>query len=277
VAPPPALDRIARVGGEGGTSDVRREAERAAREQAFWDEHIALLADCLDEYKRGPDPNTKLMLDAVEPVAGKCVLDFACGTGVTSAWLSDRGAVVTGIDVSEAAIARARELGRAVGVGASFVVGNLDQVARESGSFDRVVGRFALHHVDCATVAPALARLLKADGKAAFLETMDSNPLLRLARKHAVGRLGIPRYGTPDEHPLTARDLEAIRASFGSLRLDVAEMQFLRIFDRQLLGHRSALASRLLGRLDDLLLAGLGWRAGSYQQVLAAGGSEPES
>jgi 2-polyprenyl-3-methyl-5-hydroxy-6-metoxy-1,4-benzoquinol methylase len=262
-----ALDRIARVEGEGPTSDGRREAERAAREQAFWDERVPTFEQCLREYEAGPDPNTKLMLDALEPLGGKQVLDFACGTGVTSAWLSARGAIVTGIDLSTAVVERASELAQAVGARASFVAADLGEAPFEPATFDGMVGRYALHHVDCATVAPALARLLKVDATGAFLETMDSNPLLRLARSRLVGRFGIPRYGTLDEHPLTSQDLDVLRRSFGDLRLAVAQMQFLRVFDRQVLGYRSRFASKALGALDDLLLS-LGWRAGSYQQVL---------
>jgi hypothetical protein len=115
---------------------------------------------------------------------------------------------------------------------------------------------------------------LKVDATGAFVETMDSNPLLRLARSRLVGRFGIPRYGTLDEHPLTSQDLDVLRRSFGDLRLAVAQMQFLRVFDRQVLGFRSPLASKALGALDDLLLS-LGWRAGSYQQVLIVSRAKP--
>lgn len=253
--------------GQEPTSDGTREAERAAREQAFWDERVPTLEQCLREYEAGPDPNTALMLDALKPLRGKQVLDFACGTGVTSAWLSDRGAVVTGIDLSTAVVARASELAGAIGAHASFIAAELGKAPFQPATFDGMVGRYALHHVDCATVAPALARLLKLDATGAFVETMDSNPLLRFARSRLVGRFGIPRYGTLDEHPLTSRDLEIIRRSFGDLHLAVAQMQFLRVFDRQVLGYRSRLASKALGALDDLLLS-LGWRAGSYQQVV---------
>jgi protein-L-isoaspartate O-methyltransferase len=245
-----------------GTDAVRM------REKRFWDENVRSLDECISEYEAGPDPNAALMLDALEPLAGTRVLDFACGVGITSAWLSDRGATVTGVDLSPKAVKRAEELARALGSNARFVVGDLGRAEPQLPIFDRILGRFALHHVDCATVAPVLAHHLVPGGVAAFLETMDANPVLRLARRYLVGRLGIPRYGTRDEHPLTHEDLEVLRNAFGGLRLDVAQLQFFRIFDRQVLQFRSPAASKLLGAIDDFLLRTVGWRSGSYHQVV---------
>lgn len=205
------------------------------------------------------------MLDALEPLDGAHVLDFACGPGVTSAWLAARGAAVTGIDLSPQSIARAEELARRIGARATFVAGDLG--AQELPLFDRIAGRYALHHVDVATVAPLLARRLRRGGRAAFLETASSNPLIRIARRGLVGRLRVPRYGTEDERPLTGRDLAVLEKHFGSLRVEVAEMQFLRILDRQLFGYRHPRVSRILAAVDDRLLR-LGWRSGSYHQVL---------
>jgi SAM-dependent methyltransferase len=205
------------------------------------------------------------MLDALEPLADAHVLDFACGPGVTSAWLAARGALVTGIDLSPRSVARAEELARRVGARASFLAGDLSDV--ELPLFDRIAGRYALHHVDVRSVAPLLARHLRRGGRAAFLETASSNPLFRIARRGLVGRFRVPRYGTEDERPLARHDLAVLEEHFGPLRVEVAEMQFLRILDRQLLGYRHPRASRMLAWVDDRLLR-LGWRSGSYQQVL---------
>jgi 2-polyprenyl-3-methyl-5-hydroxy-6-metoxy-1,4-benzoquinol methylase len=242
--------------------------DREARERTFWDEQVPSLEACLREYEAGPDVLTTGLLDALEPLEGAQVLDFACGTGIVSAWLAKRGAVVTGIDLSTGAVARGRELGAAIGARVNFVSGPLESADLDPSSFDRLAGRFALHHVDCASVAPALASLLRPDGRGAFLETMDSNPLLRQARRHLVGRFGIRRLGTLDEQPLSRRDLRVIEAAFGKLELRVPQMTFLRILDRQVLRYRSNKASRALGALDDLMLERFRLASWSYQQVL---------
>jgi SAM-dependent methyltransferase len=241
--------------------------ERETRERDFWDEHVPSIAQCLAEHEAGPDVITGALLEAVEPLAGASVLDFACGTGIPSAWLADRGAAVTGIDLSPESTARATEFCRAAGIGAAFVAGPLESHP-ELGPFDRIVGRFALHHVDVAAVAPLLAARLQPGGVAAFIETMDLNPVLRFARRHVVGRFGIPRFGTLDEHPLTRDDLLVLERAFGELELRVPRMTFLRIFDRQVLRHRSERASRILGATDDFLLQRLGLGSWSYHQLL---------
>ena len=240
--------------------------ERGTRERAFWDEHVPSVSECLEEYRAGPDVITAAMLDAVEPLDGRHVLDFACGTGITSAWLADRGATVTGIDLSPQSTARAAEFCGAAGVDADFVTGALE-ARRDLGKFDAIVGRFALHHVDVPAVAPVLAERLMSGGVAAFVETMDSNPVLRLARRHLVGRFGIPRFGTVDEHPLTRSDLSVLESAFGELTIRVPRLTFFRIFDRQVLLHRSAVASRALGFVDDVLLR-IGLGSWSYHQLL---------
>lgn len=248
--------------------------KREAREREFWDEHAPSVEACLREYGAGPDAMTTALLDAVEPLDGTRVLDFACGTGITSAWLADRGAAVTGIDLSPGSTARAAELCRAAGADVTFATGPLESQPY-LGTFDRIVGRFALHHVDVAAVAPVLAALMRPDGVAAFLETMDSNPLLRLARRRLVGRVGIPRFGTLDEHPLTRADLRVLEAAFGELDIRVPKMTFFRIFDRQVLRHRGRRASRALGALDDLLLTRLHLDSWSYHQLLVLSRSRP--
>ena len=240
--------------------------ERDAREREFWDEHAPSVAECLAEYRAGPDVITAAMLEAVGPLDKASVLDFACGTGITSAWLAARGAMVTGIDLSPHSTARAAEVCRAAGIDADFLTGRLEEHP-ELGPFDRIVGRFALHHVDVAAVAPLLAARLRPDGVAAFVETMDSNPVLRFARRRLVGRFGIPRFGTVDEHPLTGGDLTVLERAFGELEIRVPRLTFLRIFDRQVLAYRSGRATRLLGSVDDLLLRG-GLESWSYHQLL---------
>jgi SAM-dependent methyltransferase len=221
----------------------------------------------LAQYAAGPDPNTEAMLRAVGPVRGASVLDFACGGGVVTAWLAARGASVVGLDLSPSAVARARELLVAVGLEARFVAAPLED-AVNLGTFDAIVGRYALHHTDVAELAPVLASRLRPGGTAAFVETFASNPVLRLCRHWLVGRAGIPRFGTLDERPLDRAAVAALESAFGSARIEVAQMRFLRIFDRQVLRYRSERLSAALGAIDDALAHVPGSTALSYHQVL---------
>ena len=241
-------------------------AEAARREQEFWDEHVPALDDVVATYARGPDPNTALMLDAVEPVAGRRVLDFACGAGLTSAWLAARGAIVTGIDISPASVARAREVVAHLGLEARFVAGDVE-TALDDEKFDAVVGRWALHHVDTAAVGRVLSAHLAPGGRGAFHETFGLNPFLRFARRRLMWLPGLTRFGSVDEHPLERADIDALREAFGAAELRVDLMTFIRILDRNVFKHRRPRARRIAGAIDDWLLA-RGLDAWSYHQVV---------
>jgi len=241
--------------------------EVGSREQVFWDEHVPNLEYCVREYEAGPDPNTEAMLDAVEPVRGRRVLDFACGAGVTAGFLAARGAIVTGIDISPTSIEQARRLARRAGLSIDFIAGELTPATFASESFDAVVGHYALHHVDLSVVAPILGNVLVPGGRGAFVETMALNPLLNLSRRMLAGRTLVASYGSEDERPLDRSDLRVLEMNVGKVELTVGEMRFLRIFDRNVLRYRRARASAVLGALDDLMLRSrLGFL--SYHQVV---------
>lgn len=207
------------------------------------------------------------MLRALEPLTGKRVLDLGCGAGVTSALLAQRGAIVTGIDVSPDSIARARQLAEHLGVSVAFVVGEMTPEQFPENTFDAVAGRYVLHHLDLRLVAPALAEVLTSEGRAAFVETMATNPVLRLARKRLAGRAGIANYGSEDERPLTGSDLRLLADIVGEVDVKVGQMTFLRIFDRNVLRYRRPRASVALAAIDDVLLR-LGRDSWSYHQVI---------
>jgi SAM-dependent methyltransferase len=223
--------------------------DRDDRERDFWGHHIPSLETCLAEYAAGPDENTEAMLQVVSPMNGARILDFACGGGVTTAWMAARGAEVTGVDLSPDSLARAREVLGALGLAATFVT--TLEAAAGLGPFDGVVGRFALHHTNVPEMAPQLARLLRPGGAGAFVETFGTNPVLRFARQSITGRFGVRKLGTDDERPLDRADLAALEAAFGRMTVRCAQMYFLRILDRQVLQYRYPRASAAMGWIDD--------------------------
>ena len=135
------------------------------REREFWDEHVPALERLLVRYARGPEANTRAMLDAVEPLRGMRVLDFACGAGLTANFLAQRGAQVTAIDISPESVRRAGELAAAAGNAIELIAGELRPGTFAPASFDAVVGRYALHHVDLRVIAPILNELLVPGGR----------------------------------------------------------------------------------------------------------------
>lgn len=141
---------------------------------------------------------------------GRDTLEYGCGMGSHSFQLARRGAHrVVGLDISPFAVHRAQE--RAVGEGlgnVKFTVGDAERLPFVNGAFDLVLGTSILHHLDLEASLGEIARVLKPDGMAAFIEPLGHNPAIRAFR------MLTPRDRTPDEHPLTRRDLRLIRRRF---------------------------------------------------------------
>lgn len=75
-------------------------------------------------------------------------VDIGCGCGNHAVWLAGQGFRTTGIDISPAAIALARQLAREKGVECRFVEGDVtEDVARHEGAFDLGYDWEVLHHV----------------------------------------------------------------------------------------------------------------------------------
>jgi len=108
-------------------------------------------------------------LQVLGDVSGKDVLELGCGGAQWSIALARRGARLTGLDLSEAQLAFAREQVKAAGVEVRLVHASADDTGLPSSSFDLV---FADHgapgFVDPARWVPEAARLLRPGGLLAF-------------------------------------------------------------------------------------------------------------
>ena len=110
------------------------------------------------------------------------VLDLGCGTGRLTRWFAARGALVTGLDFSAAAIEVAR--GLSAGPNPAYQVGSLFDLEDE-GQYDLVYcwGVLTVACRDGAELDRALAgirRALKDGGRALFLEPVHKGFLARV-------------------------------------------------------------------------------------------------
>lgn len=148
---------------------------------------------------------------------GKRVLDYGCGHGMAAVVLARQGADVTAFDLSPGYVREAGERAAANGVPVRFVVADGERLPFADHSFDAVWGSAILHHLDLAKAGAELRRVLTPGGVAVFCEPWGGNPLLEFARR----RLPYPgKHRTPDERPLTARDLCPLRELFPGMRVD---------------------------------------------------------
>jgi 2-polyprenyl-3-methyl-5-hydroxy-6-metoxy-1,4-benzoquinol methylase len=172
------------------------------------------------------------LLEGLGDLQGKHVLEIGSGTGFLAVALALRGATVTSTDIAGEALAIGRFRARVSGVEDRI---RFLQVASEDldfpdESFDAVAGIFVLHHLDLERSAPAIRRVLRQGGRAAFVETFARNRLLMFFRTHLTGRLGVSKASSEDEAPLDARAEARLQACFGGgFRVHYPELVFLRM------------------------------------------------
>ncbi|WP_143230779.1 class I SAM-dependent methyltransferase [Actinosynnema sp. ALI-1.44] len=97
-------------------------------------------------------------------VAGRRILDAGCGSGPLFAALRDRGAVVSGIDLSAGMLAQAR---LRLGADADLRVADLaDPLPFADDSFDDVIASLVLHYLpDWGSTLAEMRRVLRTGGR----------------------------------------------------------------------------------------------------------------
>jgi 2-polyprenyl-6-hydroxyphenyl methylase/3-demethylubiquinone-9 3-methyltransferase len=116
-------------------------------------------------------------IDGICQLAGKRVLDVGCGGGLLAEAMCERGATVTGIDLSDKALSVARlhllESGRSV----DYRKISAEELAAQAGSsYDVVTCMEMLEHVpDPASTIAACAALVRPGGNV-FFSTINRNP-----------------------------------------------------------------------------------------------------
>jgi SAM-dependent methyltransferase len=182
-------------------------------------------------------------------VAGRRVLDFGCGHGMAAVVLAKRGARVTAFDLSSGYLVEARARAAANRVRIDFIQANGESLPFADETFDCVWGNAILHHLDLERTGLELRRVLKSGGMAVFCEPWGGNPLLNLARK-CLTYPGKER--TPNETPLTSRDVAILRSIFPNL--EIAGQQLFSMLGRMVSRTRSF---QTLTRLDEHILTRL--------------------
>ena len=182
------------------------------------------------------DQIAKLGLEAIERAevqVGESVLDVGCGCGATTLQLAERvgpGGSVTGLDVSEPMLARARERAAESGLAQlEFVSGDAQTFAFDAGSRDLVFSRFGVMFFhDPAAAFANLRSALRPGGRVAFacLQELGRNPWMLVpllaAAKH-VPLPAPPAEGGPG--PFAFADPEHVRgilAAAGFADIEVA-------------------------------------------------------
>lgn len=120
-----------------------------------------------DVFHPGGAALTTRMVESMHLEPGARMLDLGCGTGSTALLLADRmGMQVSGVDLSEANVARARERAAAANCTARFQSADAHDLPFPDGSFDAALAECALSLFDEQAGSLAeIARVLKPAGQ----------------------------------------------------------------------------------------------------------------
>jgi SAM-dependent methyltransferase len=173
-----------------------------------WNERAAIHARditgdyMLDRFRAGEDALHEIEAAELGNIAGKRVLHLQCHIGRDTLCLVRRGAIVTGLDFSSAALKVARRLSDETGLKADFVEGTIDQApALTPGPFDLVFTTWGTicWLPDVRKWAEVIASVLAPGGELYFA---DAHPAFNVLEERA-GRL-LPSFDfqTPADRPL---------------------------------------------------------------------------
>ncbi len=132
---------------------------------------------------------------------GATVLDYGCGRGDLSFFISDMGAKTIGIDISDEAINKAQKRAHVYTNDISFLKMDAHDLKFDDNYFDLVCGISIIHHLNPGRVYSEISRVLKPTGRAIFLEPLGHNFFINLFRRCT------PNFRSFDEKPLRCSDI----------------------------------------------------------------------
>jgi SAM-dependent methyltransferase len=154
------------------------------KDSAFYD---------LEGFKAGKERLRSIERTELGSVEGKTLLHLQCRFGLdTLAW-ARRGAIVTGVDFSQEAIALARSLSAELAIPARFTLADVYQLPGFlSGDFDIVFTSYGVLHwlPDLKRWAEIIANTLKPGG---IFYIVEDHPLFRVFRSNSEGEIRAER------------------------------------------------------------------------------------
>ncbi len=234
----------------------------------FWDNLFSKGQENSYSRVEMPDRNDPVLQRALKhfgSVENKTLIDLGCGRGATSLFFASCGANVISIDLSEVAVKNLSKYCQDNGI---LNVTPINMSAQEISKLDKadfMFGSMILHHIEpFDDFSENLRDVIKPGGKCFFWENNARSKMMIWFRQNVVGKLWVPKYGDPDEFPLTPREVEEIKRYF-HVEIEYPELLFFRMISFYLLrGH----LLRPFQMLDDYFFNYPMFRKYSYRQYL---------
>lgn len=175
------------------------------------------------------------------------VLDYGCGVGPSiKKVISFNPKKITGIDISEVSIQKAKNEILKFDSNIELKVDNCESTKFENNSFDIVYGLGILHHLEFSKCLDEIFRILKPGGSLLFIEPLGTNPLINLYRKFT------PKSRSKDEHPLKNKDFIALKKKYKDVKIKYYGF-FTLIFFPFYKNPRESFLFNILKKLDQFL------------------------
>ncbi|MBF0145449.1 MAG: class I SAM-dependent methyltransferase [Magnetococcales bacterium] len=190
------------------------------------------------------------------PGAGKSALVVGCGQGDDARLLTRLGYRVTAFDLSPDMIGLARDLADREGLTIDFQVTSAEQPSLHGHTFDLILARDILHHVEVGKALAALSHMANPGSMVMINENYTHSLIQKIRESRWVCEFFYPRlvsfiyknekpYITEDEVKLNEHDLAACRAMLAQ-----SQTLFFNMFVTRIVPD----SYPMLARLDRLLL-----------------------
>lgn len=228
--------------------------ERYRIETVKWDDIAEKKFDNIEVFPPGMDFHEFARHDKQFPgvseflgdLDGMRVLELGCGSGKMAVLLAKSGAHVTTFDLSSMSVLLTKRRAVVNNVKLDCLVSAGEFLPFSSESFDMIIGKAILHHLEIELGKREPYRVLRKGGKTVFVEPLGMNPILTFVRKHVPyphkAVVGVDR-------PLTYKDIIAWTTDASEWR--VQELQLLSMLER---GFGWGARFDLLRKMDRFLL-----------------------